>query len=514
MVRFLHIFPTSPHFHNNFGVEFWGEKPDFAMSADLRSRRLRQVAGIALLPVIFILPIVVVLLVRISAVHQSETVEERSDTVISQTHVVREELFGMEAALRGYLLTGDAAFRRSFADQGRRVEAALSAIQEDSTGNPAMTARVAGLLPHVRDWLAYASAAMAATYGSSNASQISIGDERRMGAIENDIAAILTAKTTERGEIISRAEGGIRTMILLVIGCALLTALATGLSVRRVLIVTDVERRAEQERVRLDEARRRTADLERENVRIRTADKFKSEYLATMSHELRTPLTAMLGFSEVIRDGKVGTITAEQAECVDHIIKSGRHLLELVGTVLDLAKVEAGKLDVAMVVTDPRLPVRDVVDGMRELAARKGIRLDVDLARAPQHVLIDPPRLRQILYNYLSNAIKFTPRGGAITVRVLPDGDGFRLEVNDTGVGIDTAELGNLFKEFRQVDLQSNTEPGTGLGLALTKRLTEALGGYVGVMSERGIGSSFYAIFPDSVAAARRAQPRLEAVVA
>jgi len=514
MVRFLHTFPTSAHFHNKFGVEFLGEGVDDAMSAELRSRRRRQVAGIALLPVIFILPIVVVLLFRISAVHQSEAVEQRSDTVISQTHVVREELFGMQASLRGYLLTGDSVFRRAFADKEGRIEAALGAIQEDSAGNVAMTTHVARLLPHVRDWLAYASAAMVRRRGTVNGAEISVGDERLMLAIETDIAALMTAKSTERGQIISRAAEGIRSMILLVIGCALLAALATGLSVRRVLIVTVLERRADQERVRLEEARRRTAELERENVRVRTADKFKSEYLATMSHELRTPLTAMLGFSEVLRDGKVGPINGEQAEALDHIIKSGRHLLELVGTVLDLAKVEAGKLDVAMVVSDPRLPVRDVVDGMRELAARKAIHLDVDLARAPQRVLIDPPRLRQILYNFLSNAIKFTPRHGAIAVRMLPEGDGFRLEVSDTGVGIDSAELNDLFKEFRQVDRPGNTEPGTGLGLAVTKRLTEALGGHVGVMSERGAGSAFYAVFPNAVAAARREEPRVEAVVA
>jgi signal transduction histidine kinase len=233
-----------------------------------------------------------------------------------------------------------------------------------------------------------------------------------------------------------------------------------------------------------------------------------------MSHELRTPLTAMLGFSEVIRDGKVGPVTSEQGECLDHIITNGRHLLELVGTVLDLAKVEAGKLDVAVVVADPRLPTRDVVDGMRELAVRKSIRLDVDLVRAPHQALIDPSRLRQIIYNYLSNAIKFTPRGGAVAVRILPEGnDGFRLEVTDTGVGIDSADIGSLFKEFRQVDLPSH-EPGTGLGLALTKRLVEAQGGFVGVQSVRGAGSTFFAVFPDAVAATRAERRRMEASVA
>jgi signal transduction histidine kinase len=486
------------------------------MSAELRSRRLRQVAGIALLPVIFVLPIILVLLMRISGIHNAEVVEERSDTVISETHIVREELFAMEAALRGYLLTGDAAFRRSFAGGDRRVERALAAIKADAVGNSAMTAGVARLFPNVRAWLRYASDAMARRDPSLTGREISRADTQMMNRIASDIAAILATKSSERGEIISRAEGAIRSMILLVLICALLAALATGFSVRRVLMLSEIEQRAAQERVRLDEARRRTAELERENVRIRAADKYKSEYLATMSHELRTPLTAMLGFGEVIRDGKVGPVNTEQAECLDHIIKSGRHLLELVGTVLDMAKVEAGKLDVTMVVTDPRLQARDVVDGMRELAVRKALRLDLDLLQAPRRVLIDPSRFRQILYNYLSNAIKFTPPGGAIAVRVLPESrDGFRLEVSDTGLGIAAEDIDTLFKEYRQVDLHASAaEPGTGLGLALTKRLAEAQGGYVGVMSTPGAGSTFYAVFPNAVASARRDVPAMEASVA
>ena len=485
------------------------------MMTERRSRRrLRQVAGIAVLPLIFILPIVLVLLWRISAVHDTHAVEERTDSVISEMHLIHEGLFGMQSALRGYLLTGDPAFRLPFARQHSRVEAGLTAIQSEAAGHTALTAEVARLSPLVRAWLAYASEAMSRRYASTSRAHVSV-DERLMEAITSNVSAILMINSTERGESITRGEASIRSVIIIVVLCAFLAAIATGLSVRRVLISTDIDQQAEREHTRLAEARHRTAELERENVRIRAADKFKSEYLATMSHELRTPLTAMLGFSEVIRDGMVGPITSEQAEALDHIIKGGHHLLELVGSVLDLAKVEAGKLDVAMVVADPRLPARDVIDGMRELAARKSIRLDVDLSFAPPRALIDPSRFRQILYNYLSNAIKFTPRGGAITVRILAEGsNGFRLDVTDNGIGIDAADVSTLFKEFRQVDLASSTEPGTGLGLALTKRLVEAQGGRVGVNSVRGAGSTFFAVFPDAVAAARAQREKVEAIVA
>lgn len=474
------------------------------MNAELRSRRLRQVAGIAALPIFFILPIVFVLVVRISAVHQSEEVEERTDTVISQVHVLREQTFGLEAAVRGYLLTGDRSFRLAFADQQRLAELALATIIQHTAGDPAAAASTARLSRDMRAWLARESTEIARRRLLPRTVDAGIIHDRLIDSILSDLDAILVVKSIERDKIITRADAGIKSMIALVIGCGLLAAVATGLSVRRTLALTDLEQRAEQERTRLAEARRRTSELERENVRIRRADKLKGEYLATMSHELRTPLTAMLGFSEVIRDGRVGPINAEQAEALDHIIKSGRHLLELVGTVLDLAKVEAGKLDVAMVVADPRMPTRDVIDGMRELAARKSIRLDVDLSGSPKKALIDPQRFRQILYNYLSNAIKFTPAGGAIAVKILPEGtDGFRLAVTDNGIGVDEANLAGLFNEFRQVDLNGRTEPGTGLGLALTKRLTEAQGGRVGVHSARGKGSTFFAVFPRAVAAAR-----------
>ncbi len=486
------------------------------MRAEPRSPRLRHVVGIAVLPIIFILPIVVVLLLRLSAAHASEAIEESADTVISETHVVSENIFGAQAALRGYQLTHDAAFRQSFSSKTRRVEAALASIRSEASGDPAMTQRVATLSQHVGGWLQYAGGVMSSTDAPRDGALVSVAEEKQMSLVARDAAAILAAASAERGTIISRAEDSIRSTLFIVVTCALLAALATGFSVRRVLVLTECEQQAARERARLEDARRRTAELERENVRIRSADKSKSDYLATMSHELRTPLTAMLGFSEIIRDGKVGPITAEQGECLDHILKSGRHLVELVGSVLDLAKAEAGKLDVAAVVTDPRLPARDVVDGMRELAMRKSIRLDLDVSGAPQQAIIDPARLRQILYNYLSNAIKFTPRGGSIAVRILAEGrEGFRVEVSDSGIGIDAADAGSLFKEFQQIDLSARgAQMGTGLGLAVTKRITEAMGGHVGVTSALGKGSTFFAAFPQAVAAAVPDAARAEAGVA
>lgn len=485
------------------------------MNAKLRSRRLRQVTSIAVLPILFILPIVLVLVVRISAAHRSEEIEERADMVISQVHTVREQIFGIESAVRGYLLTGEPNFRLSFSIQRSRIESALAAIEQDAAGNPVSASTAARLSRDVRVWLGRESAEIAAGHLLPRIADEGIFHDRLVDSILTNLDDILRNKSNERERIIARADAGTQSMITIVVVCGFLAAVATGLSMRRTLVLTDIEQRAQQERMRLMEARRRTAELESENLRVRSADKFKSDYLATMSHELRTPLTAMLGFSEVVYDGKLGPINEDQAEALDQVIKSGRHLLELVGTVLDLAKVEAGKLDVAMVVTDPRTPAQDVIDGMRELAARKSIRLDLDLSASPKRALIDPKRFRQILYNYLSNAVKFTPSGGMITVRILPEGkDGFRLAVTDDGIGIDQSNVTELFKEFRQIDLKSSSEPGTGLGLALTKRLTEAQGGYVDVRSARGQGSTFFAVFPRAVAEAALERPKVEVTVA
>jgi signal transduction histidine kinase len=485
------------------------------MNAQLRHRRFRQVTGIAVLPILFILPIVLVLVIRISATHQFEEVEERTDTLIGQAHTLREQIFGIESAVRGYLLTGDSGFRLSFADQRKRAETALAAIENDAAANGDIAPNAARLSRDMRVWLARERTEIAYRHLLPRTSDGGIFRDRLVDSMLGDLDAILEAKSAERDKIIGQAETANQSMIAIVVICGLLAAIATGLSVRRTLILIDIEQRAQQERERLSEARRRTAELERDNVRIRSADKFKGEYLATMSHELRTPLTAMLGFSEVVRDGKLGPINDDQAEALDHVITSGRHLLELVGTVLDLAKVEAGKLDVSVVVADPRVPTRDVIDGMRELAARKSIRIGVDLTGSPKQALIDPQRFRQILYNYLSNAIKFTPTGGTVAVTLLPEGsDGFRLAVTDNGIGIDKSNLTQLFKEFRQIDLAGGTQPGTGLGLALTKRLTEAQGGYVDVRSVRGEGSTFFAVFPNAVTAAMHDARKVEATVA
>ena len=228
------------------------------------------------------------------------------------------------------------------------------------------------------------------------------------------------------------------------------------------------------------------------------ANRLKSEFLANMSHELRTPLNAIIGFAELLHDGKVGPVRADQKEFLGDILGSSRHLLQLINDVLDLSKVEAGRMDFHPERVQVAALVGEVRDILRSIAAAKRIRVGVEIDPALADVVVDPGKLKQVLYNYLSNALKFTPEEGKVTIRAAPEGaELFRLEVEDSGIGIKPDDLKRLFVEFQQLDASAAKKyAGTGLGLALTRRMVEAQGGTVGATSVPGKGSTFFATLP------------------
>jgi protein-histidine pros-kinase len=243
------------------------------------------------------------------------------------------------------------------------------------------------------------------------------------------------------------------------------------------------------DRVRAEEARRRIAE---------EANRLKSEFLANMSHELRTPLNGIIGFADLMASGKVGPVSAEHQEYLGDILVSGRHLLQLINDILDLAKVEAGRMEFhPETVPLPDL-VRETCSSVGSIAEGRKIAITTAIATNLGAIEADPARLRQVLYNFLSNAIKFSPVGGTVAVRISGDGrEGFRIDVEDQGIGIKPEDLGRIFGEFTQLDAgPARRQQGTGLGLALTRRLVEAQGGRVGVTSEPGRGSVFTAFLP------------------
>ncbi|MBI3184214.1 MAG: PAS domain S-box protein [Myxococcales bacterium] len=269
---------------------------------------------------------------------------------------------------------------------------------------------------------------------------------------------------------------------------------ATGAPIGYVLISKDI---TEQKRLE-EQLRRKNDELEEQNRRVQEANRLKSEFLANMSHELRTPLNGIIGFSELMHDGKVGPVTPEHREYLGDILTSARHLLQLINDVLDLSKVESGKMEFRPEPVDLGKLAAEVRDVLRTLASKKRIAVQTEVSPELTGVVIDPAKFKQVLYNYLSNSLKFTPDDGQVTIRLLPEGSDFvRLEVEDTGIGIKSEDFGRLFIEFQQLDAsKSKKYQGTGLGLALTRRIVEAQGGRVEVKSAPGKGSTFAAALP------------------
>ncbi|HYE99324.1 MAG TPA: PAS domain S-box protein [Planctomycetota bacterium] len=246
--------------------------------------------------------------------------------------------------------------------------------------------------------------------------------------------------------------------------------------------------------LRAREAFRRTVELEEANRRSMDSVRLKSQLISTLSHELRNPLQAMLGFCTLLMKGKLGPLAPAQKEALVDILAAGRHVHDLLQGLLDRAKIEAASERLRMERVDLGAVVDQVKDGFELIASEKDVRLFSRVAPGLQDVIADATKVRQVLYNYLSNAIKASPRGGDVRIRVRPERNGrFRIEVADQGPGIPAKDRRRLFQDFEQ--LGSGGE-GAGLGLAVTKRIVEAHGGFVGCRRARPRGSIFYAVLP------------------
>ncbi len=259
-----------------------------------------------------------------------------------------------------------------------------------------------------------------------------------------------------------------------------------GLAIENSILYTTLEQKVEE----------RTRELAIANQRLREASQAKSEFLANMSHELRTPLNSIIGFSEILLEQTFGELNERQLRYVRNIHTSGTHLLALINDILDLSKVEAGKIELKC----EHLPLRDTLEEcqtlVKTMASKKNIALSLSV-EGVDTVWADPVRFKQIMYNLLSNAVKFTPEGGSVTVTARPCGEMVEISVADTGIGIAKEHLDKIFEEFYQVDSSySKQYKGTGLGLSLTKKLVELHGGRIWVESEVGKGSTFTFVLP------------------
>ena len=264
-----------------------------------------------------------------------------------------------------------------------------------------------------------------------------------------------------------------------------------------------------------EKVEQRTEELRRVNLELQRATQHKSEFVANMSHELRTPLNAVIGFSEVLLERMFGPLNAKQEEYITDVLTSGRHLLSLINDILDLSKIEAGKMELERSIFDLRQVIENSLVIVKERALLHGIQLSVEIGDGVGLIEADERRVKQILFNLLSNSVKFTPDKGRVGIRARGLEGAVEVAVWDTGVGIAAEDRPKLFAEFQQLESGLTNKPeGTGLGLNLTKRFIELHGGHISVESAPGKGSIFTFDLPVTPAIGQLTLPVIPATVA
>lgn len=453
------------------------------MSPDVRLNRGRILASAGIPSAVALVILISLLFWRLSVLQAASAREDRSDEAVVTAAVLRTSLLRLQNDERAFLLTG-----RDGSGQDRSLVSAIEAqfpqVRELIGDSPQDVAALETIRAQYHEWL-NSSRRLNALRASRPVGAVYTARELRTdlsSAFNGEADQLVQRQHLLRLQESAATDRETETALLVTIVGSFIVAAILLLSVWRAFVDAFAERQRQLvESTRFERAR--------ESARI------KSEFIAHMSHELRTPLTAILGLGEMLYDEKAGPLTPRQRRYLNDILMSGNHLLELINEVLDLSRIEAGKIEIVKRDCDPSALAREVVESLSPVAQAKNIRITEEFAGSPVTVSTDPSRFRQILYNYLSNAIKFTAKNGAVTIRILLDATGmFRLEVQDNGIGIADEDIQRLFRDFSQVD--PATSDGAGLGLALTKRIVELQGGSVGVSSRKGEGSLFFATLP------------------
>lgn len=276
-----------------------------------------------------------------------------------------------------------------------------------------------------------------------------------------------------------------------------LSPIKTSAGLTVLAAIRDITERKALEEI-IQNQRQEIFEEEARNWHIREINMIKDELLDNMSHELRTPLNGIIGFTEIFLTEK-SNLTPEQEEYLNIIMSNAKHLTELIGDILSLTAVESGNIKFHFEKVNLTELIAGVIDYLSESIKNKSINITIDILPELSFIYLDKTYFKQVLYNYLSNAIKYTANNGSIWIRVKPENNkAFRLEVQDTGIGIKAEDIGKLFVKFQQLDSSFRKKyAGIGVGLAIVKRIVEAQGGEVGVESVLGAGSTFYAILPN-----------------
>ena len=432
--------------------------------------------------------------------------------VILTLHEIEIEMLASESAARGFAFSGEEFLQQPFEVASERAERMLSLLERQLTGSLRQEKSIDVLKVLCKNKLEFHGRLMnlRRSQGSAAATKLFLtGEGIRLGV---RIRALLAEMTVEEQRLLGVRQADTsndanRLLRTLIVGYVL--SLSLLVLVYYYLATQIVQRkRSEQEilRLNLDLERRiaeRTgeltainAELESRNREVERATRLKSEFLARMSHELRTPMNAIMGFSDLLAEEAEGPLSDAYKTFVRHIRNGASHLLTLINDVLDLSRIEAGHIELRPEEFRAADAIEEVLPVVRPLAQVKSIRIE---SRLDDTVLIlaDRTRFKQILYNLLSNSVKFTPEGGRVWIESVPVDGRLALTVGDTGMGIPAAEQQAIFEEFYQVGTTTKgVKEGTGLGLAITKRLVELHGGKIGVVSEPGRGSRFTFTLP------------------
>jgi signal transduction histidine kinase len=432
--------------------------------------------------------------------------------LILTLHELEIEVLASESAARGFVLSGEEFLQQPFAVANERVGRSLSALERQMSGSLVREKSIDVLKVLCRRKLEFHGRLMNLRRGQGSAAATKLfltGEGIHLG---DRIRALLAQMTADEERLLETRLVETRTDARILLG-TLVAGL--GLSFTLLLLVyyylvTQIVRRRKSEeeilRLNFDLERRiaeRTgeltainAELESRNREVQRATQLKSEFLARMSHELRTPMNAIIGFSDLLAEEAEGPLSDAYKMFVRHIRNGAKHLLALINDVLDLSKIEAGRIELTPEEFRAADALEEVLPVIRPLAEVKSIRIDSQLD-GEVLILADRTRFKQILYNLLSNSLKFTPEGGRVWIEAVPGEGRVSLTVGDTGMGIPPAEQQAIFEEFYQVGTTTKgVKEGTGLGLAITKRLVELHGGMIGVVSEPGQGSRFTFTLP------------------
>jgi signal transduction histidine kinase len=459
---------------------------------------------------------------------------ESAQRVEASAYELERRVVDLESSHRGFVLTS----QESFLDPWRDAEAALRPLELElmaRISDERQIARARGLFEGIERYIDEWSRP-GIDLGRRDAyaarQQVATGEgKRRMDELRARFAAFHTAEhdlATARGARAERfGDFAIATGVVGLVGSGLIVFLFALYLSRSIVGPTsrlavaaarisdgdltarvpeegagELERLARGFNRMAERVQHSRTDLERQQRELRELDRLKDEFVATVSHELRTPLTSMVGFLEILREQATGPLTDDQRNFLEIVARNADRLTRLVGDLLFVARLDADQLHLDVGDVDVAALLAEAVESARATALHRGVRLELEAAHGLAHLRGDGERLRQLIDNLISNALKFTPEGGRVAVRARSAGGAVRIDVSDTGIGIPVDEVGRIAERFFRASSATERQiPGTGLGLAISKAIVDAHGGSVEVESQVGVGTTFRVDLPLAAAA-------------